>query len=93
MSNKIQLFYLYGSEAFSGTEDRGANFIAKDIPLAFMAQEIPRIWLATCEPLTVDEDFIYIYIYLTKSSAISAKPKIFTSWSFTKKKKAFIKPD
>lgn len=90
MSNKILLFYLYGSEAFSGTEDGRANIIAKDIPLVFMAQEIPRIWLATCEPLTVDED--YIYIYLTKPSATSAKPKIFTTWSFTKKK-AFIKPD
>ena len=38
MSNKILLFYLYGSEAFSGTEDRRANFIVEDIPLAFMSQ-------------------------------------------------------
>ena len=70
MNNKILLFYLYGSEAFSGTEDKRANIIAKDIPLAFMAQEIPRVWLATFEPLTVDEDYvcmyvcIYIYIYI-----------------------------
>ena len=62
MNNKILLFYLYGSEAFSGTEDKRANIIAKDIPLAFMAQEIPRVWLVTCKPLTVDEDYIYIYI-------------------------------
>lgn len=83
MNNKILLFYLYGSEAFSGTEDKRANIIAKDIPLAFMAQEIPRIWLVTCKPLTVDED--YIYIYITKHIATSAKPKIFTTWSFTTK--------
>ena len=63
MNNKILLFYLYGSEAFSETEDKRANIIAKDIPLAFMAQEIPRVWLATCEPLTVDEDYIYIKIF------------------------------
>ena len=43
MNNKILLFYLYGSEAFSETEDKRANIIAKDIPLAFMAQEIPYL--------------------------------------------------
>lgn len=36
MNNKIlQFFHLYGSEAFSRTEDKRANIIAKDIPLCF----------------------------------------------------------
>ena len=49
MNNKILLFYLYGSEAFSGTEDKRPNRITKYTPIALIAQKIPRIWGAVSQ--------------------------------------------
>lgn len=43
------LFHLYGSEAFSGTEDKRPNMITKYTPIALIAQESPRIWGAVSQ--------------------------------------------
>ena len=37
-------FYLYGSKAVLGTEDKRPNMITKDAPIALITQEIPKVW-------------------------------------------------
>ena len=36
-------FHFYSSEVISGTEEKRPSIIAKDVPIAFIAQEIPRV--------------------------------------------------
>jgi len=54
-----QSFHLYGSGAILGTKDKRSNILIKDVPIALISQEIPRVF-GICEPKTVDEDQMYI---------------------------------
>ena len=42
-------FHLYGSTEFSGTEDKRSNILTKDVSIALIAQEIPRVLWAVDE--------------------------------------------
>ena len=55
-------FYLYGSEAISGTEDKRPNIMTKDVPFVLIAEEIQSVWGLVNQEQWINNN-IYIFVW------------------------------
>ena len=46
----------------SGTEDRRSNILTKDVPIALIAQEVPRIWRSVSQEPGMMTKYIFLII-------------------------------
>ena len=54
-------FHLYDSVVIWGTKHKRPNIIRKDIPIALMAQERPRVWGVSSQKQNKDQIYISYY--------------------------------